>query len=63
MSRVQFDTFFQSATGGLPYDYQSRLADSDSGTACDDQVIKTSTGSPETSPRLARLEVKGQRRF
>ena len=26
MSRLSFDSFFQAATGNMPYDYQSRLA-------------------------------------
>lgn len=39
MSRLQFDNFFRSATGNTPYDYQSRLAGSDSGAACHSQLI------------------------
>lgn len=39
MSRLPFDTFFQSGTGNTPYDYQSRLAGNDPGTACDSQLI------------------------
>jgi len=32
MSRLPFDTFFHTATGNMPYDYQSRLAGNDSPT-------------------------------
>lgn len=49
MSRLPFDTFFQSATGNTPYDYQSRLAGSDSGTACRSQLINIPTGLGKTA--------------
>jgi len=49
MSRLRFDTFFQSVTGNTPYDYQSRLAGSDSGTACRSQLINIPTGLGKTA--------------
>jgi hypothetical protein len=49
MSRLQFDTFFHSATGNSPYDYQSRLTGNDSGTACDSQLINIPTGLGKTA--------------
>ena len=39
MSQLPFNTFFQTATGNPPYDYQSRLAGSDSGTACNSHQL------------------------
>ncbi len=52
MSRLSFDTFFQSATGNSPYDYQSRLAGSDSDTACRSQLINIPTGLGKTAAVL-----------
>ena len=49
MSRLQFDGFFQSATGNSPYAYQSRLAGSDSGTTCNSQLINIPTGLGKTA--------------
>ena len=49
MSRLSFDTFFQSATGNTPYDYQSRLAGNDSGTTCHSQLINIPTGLGKTA--------------
>ena len=49
MSRLQFDNFFRSATGNMPYDYQSRLAGKDSGTACRSQLINIPTGLGKTA--------------
>ncbi len=49
MSRLPFDTFFQSATGNKPYDYQSRLAGNNSGTACRSQLINVPTGLGKTA--------------
>ena len=49
MTRLQFDAFFQKATGNSPYDYQSRLAGSDSGTTCDSQLINIPTGLGKTA--------------
>ena len=49
MNRVQFDNFFESATGNLPYDYQSRLVGKDAGTACRSQLINIPTGLGKTA--------------
>ena len=49
MSQPQFDRFFQTVTGNTPYDYQSRLAESDSGTACHSQLINIPTGLGKTA--------------
>ncbi len=49
MSRLPFATFFQSATGNTPYDYQSRLAGNNSGTACRSQLINVPTGLGKTA--------------
>jgi len=49
MSRLSFNTLFQSATGNTPYDYQSRLAGNDSGTACRSQLISIPTGLGKTA--------------
>jgi len=49
MSRLPFNTFFQSATDNTPYDYQSRLAGNDSGTACRSQLINIPTGLGKTA--------------
>jgi CRISPR-associated endonuclease/helicase Cas3 len=45
---MNFDDFFKAATGNTPYDYQSRLADGDSGTACGSQLINILTGLGKT---------------
>jgi len=49
MSRLQFEGFFQSATGNSPYAYQSRLAGNDSGTTCNSQFINIPTGLGKTA--------------
>jgi CRISPR-associated endonuclease/helicase Cas3 len=49
MSRLQFDGFFQKATGNSPYAYQSRLAGNDSGTTCNSQFINIPTGLGKTA--------------
>jgi CRISPR-associated endonuclease/helicase Cas3 len=49
MSQLPFDTFFQTATGNTPYDYQSRLAGNDSGTDCRSQLINIPTGLGKTA--------------
>ena len=49
MSRLPFDTFFESATGNPPYGYQSRLAGNDSGTACCSKLINIPTGLGKTA--------------
>jgi len=49
MSQLPFDTFFQTATGNMPYDYQSRLAGNDSGTDCRSQLINIPTGLGKTA--------------
>jgi len=47
---MSFADFFQAATGNLPYDYQSRLAGSDSGTGCCSQLINKSTAWAKVLP-------------
>jgi CRISPR-associated endonuclease/helicase Cas3 len=49
MSQLSFDTFFYTATGNAPYDYQSRLAGNDSGTVCRSQLINIPTGLGKTA--------------
>ncbi len=60
MSRLQFDTFFQSATGNSPYDYQCRLACGDAarlgnaetlitGRDCRSLLINVPTGLGKTA--------------
>jgi hypothetical protein len=56
MSRLSFATFFQSATGNTPYDYQRRLACGDQtnraevvGTTCQSQLINIPTGLGKTA--------------
>lgn len=49
VSHLPFNTFFQSATGNTPYDYQCRLAGNDSGTACHSQLINVPTGLGKTA--------------
>jgi CRISPR-associated endonuclease/helicase Cas3 len=49
MSRLQFDTFFRTATGNTPYSYQSRLAGDDSGIPCRSQLINVPTGLGKTA--------------
>src|SRR6266576_546631 len=46
---MNFGEFFKAATGNSPYDYQSRLAGNDSGTACDSRLINVPTGLGKTS--------------
>lgn len=49
MSRLSFDTFFQTATGNSPYDYQSRLAEGDTGRFCESQLVSIPTGLGKTA--------------
>jgi CRISPR-associated endonuclease/helicase Cas3 len=49
VNRLTFDAFFQTATGNSPYDYQSRLAGGNSGTACRSQLINIPTGLGKTA--------------
>lgn len=49
MNLPRFDQFFNDATGHPPYDYQSRLAGNDSGTACRSQLINVPTGLGKTA--------------
>ncbi len=49
MSRLRFDTFFQAATRNTPYEYQCRLAGSDSSTPCHSQLINVPTGLGKTA--------------
>ena len=58
MSRLPFDTFFQSATGNMPYDYQSRLAGSDSGTALPFSTHQHSNWSWQNRRRRARMALE-----
>jgi CRISPR-associated endonuclease/helicase Cas3 len=44
-----FDKFFNDATGHEPFDYQRRLADSDSGTIIRSQLINIPTGLGKTA--------------
>ena len=46
---MTFKRFFQTATNNSPYDYQSRLAGSDSGTPCRSQLIDIPTGLGKTA--------------
>src|SRR5258706_4623013 len=46
---MTFQDFFRSATSNSPYDYQSRLAGSDSGTTCNSQLINVPTGLGKTA--------------
>lgn len=48
MNRLQFDTFFRSATANAPYDYLCRLAGGDSDTDCHSQSINIPTGLGKT---------------
>ena len=58
MSRLPFDNFFLTATGNTPYDYQSRLAGNDSGTACRSQLINVPTGLGKTAAVDARMALE-----
>ena len=56
MPALSFEAFFQAATatesnpaGNKPYDYQSRLAGGDDGTACASQLISIPTGLGKTA--------------
>lgn len=44
-----YDTFFQTATGNTPYDYQRRLAGGDAGCPCTSQLISIPTGLGKTA--------------
>jgi CRISPR-associated endonuclease/helicase Cas3 len=46
---MNFADFFRTATGNTPYDYQSRLAGNDPGTACHSQLINVPTGLGKTA--------------
>jgi CRISPR-associated endonuclease/helicase Cas3 len=46
---MTFQHFFRSASGHPPYDYQSRLAGSNSGTTCNSQLINIPTGLGKTA--------------
>lgn len=46
---MTFDTFFQTATGNPPYDYQRRLAGSDVGRDCKSLLIDIPTGLGKTA--------------
>lgn len=63
---MNFQDFFQSATGNTPYDYQSRLAGRDSGTACHSQLINIPTGLGKTAAVVSawlwnRVELQNQK--
>lgn len=60
MSRLPFDTFFQTATDHAPYDYQRRVACGErngrpeaewlaSGTECNSRLINVPTGLGKTA--------------
>jgi CRISPR-associated endonuclease/helicase Cas3 len=46
---MTYADFFHAATGNAPYDYQSRLAGSDAGRACESQLIAIPTGLGKTA--------------
>ncbi|HWL15953.1 MAG TPA: DEAD/DEAH box helicase, partial [Opitutus sp.] len=46
---LNFDAFFHTATGKAPYDYQRRLAGSDSDRTCKSLLIKIPTGLGKTA--------------
>ena len=46
---MNFDHFFQAATGYAPYDYQRRLAGGDNGQSCASQLITVPTGLGKTA--------------
>ncbi len=46
---MNFADFFHTAAGNTPYNYQSRLAGSDPGTACHSQLINIPTGLGKTA--------------
>ena len=47
--QLNFDDFFNKATGYQPFDYQCRLAGGDSGTASRSQLINVPTGLGKTA--------------
>ena len=49
MNSPRFDRFFKVAMGHEPFDYQRRLAGSDSGTTCRSQLINIPTGLGKTA--------------
>ena len=49
MNRPPFESFFQSATGNTPYDYQSRLAGCENGRECHSQLLRVPTGLGKTA--------------
>jgi len=49
MNRLDYDCFFQAATGHPPYDYQRSLAGGESGRSCHSQLIKVPTGLGKTA--------------
>jgi len=49
MSNPSFASFFQSAAGNMPYDYQVRLAGGDQGIACESRLIDIPTGLGKTA--------------
>ena len=49
MNLPRFDQFLLMPRATLPIDYQSRLAGSDSGTACRSQLINIPTGLGKTA--------------
>jgi hypothetical protein len=51
LKRGNFDDFFKAAMGkeNLPYDYQRRLAEGDSGTGCHSCLINIPTGLGKTA--------------
>lgn len=46
---MTFQHFFRSASSHPPYDYQSRLPESDSGTTCNSRLINIPTGLGKTA--------------
>ena len=49
MNRLDYDCFFEAATGHPPYDYQRSLAGGDSGRICHSQLINVPTGLGKTA--------------
>lgn len=48
-NEMTFKAFFHSTTGNLPYDYQVRLAGSDTGRLCESLLISIPTGLGKTA--------------
>ena len=46
---MNFDAFFNAATGHNPYDYQRRLAGGEAGRACESLLINVPTGLGKTA--------------